>query len=145
MNKIKKQLYQIYATRTINGHRRIFCGRLHYGAIPENHKKEYTNFSEAFSELGDPNGILHCFCYKKRNPFNKKETHVIEFTDDNGKLHLVKEKSFKNASLKIEYLEESPSYTVQYLAKELTSDEFFEYIKDNLFEEEEESNEQNKM
>lgn len=115
---------KIYVARTqheVNGHKRTVCSTFMYGEIPEETETTYDNFKDWTDEI---------FCFKQ----NDKAGNVkaVYFDDDYGRDHKITHKNFKNAKTKTQVIEYASSdVCISRLAKELSSAEYFQFLKDN--------------
>lgn len=115
---------KIYVVRTnyeVNGYEKTVYSSFMYGEIPEETETTYDNFKDWADEI---------FCFKQ----NDKTGNVkaVYFVDYYGKEHKITPKNFKSAKTKKQVIEYASSdVCISRLAKEFSSAEYFQFLKDN--------------
>ncbi|MCM1168064.1 MAG: hypothetical protein NC299_18185 [Lachnospiraceae bacterium] len=127
MTNSDKCLYWERIYQVINGNKCHILTKLKYGVIPENQRLEYKSFDDVWQKKFG----LQCSYNERKRIFGKGKIRVLYYATNYGYKKLT-ESNFGSAYIEIEYKEGSTGYTTQYLAKELPSEMFFDYCRDNL-------------
>lgn len=139
----KKQLYVTQMSLTINKQEVQYTSRLKYGKVPENFRCEYENFDDFCLDCNNKPLNTMCIILGVPKLFGKDVFRTVSFSMAcDNKPKKVTEKNFEGATLYVVYHPISEDVcTLKQLANKLTTSEFFEYCKDNLYGKEEKSNE----